>query len=210
MNPNIRDRRTLSTWRASLFLGLGLLAGSSPAAGDGIWGLGRRKAASPVLTYRVPAAGTLGYGPPGLHPGFQGFGLGYHPGHGYGGDALGTGAFGGYPFYGGPGYPHPAPALRRIGGINPFPYYGGPGYPTPAHPNAFGPVGPLVVDRPVVTIRPEPGEIDHTGGFGPFTGTLPYPQNYFAPFASQAAADGTTRETGTPPPSSGDDGSTPD
>src|SRR5512135_3687906 len=69
--------------------------------------------------------GTLGYGKPGLYPGFQGFGLGYHRGYGYGGDALGVGAGGGYPFYGGPGYCHPWPALRRIGGITPFPFYGG-------------------------------------------------------------------------------------
>src|SRR5262249_25944161 len=47
-----------------------------------------------------PAYGTLGYGKPGLYPGFQGFGLGYHPGYGYGGAALGVGADGGYPFYG--------------------------------------------------------------------------------------------------------------
>ena len=52
-------------------------------------------------------------------------------GYGYGGDALGVGADGGYPFYGGPGYPHPWPRLRRFGGITPFPYYGGPGCPTP-------------------------------------------------------------------------------
>ena len=39
---------------------------------------------------RGPAAGTLGYGPPGIYPGFQGFGLGYHLGYGYGGDALGS------------------------------------------------------------------------------------------------------------------------
>src|SRR5436309_1585417 len=75
-------------------------------------------------------------------PGFQGFGLKYHPGYGYGGDALGVGAGGGYPFYGGPGYPCAEPRLRRLGKIVPFPYYGGPGYPSPGHPNYFGPVGP--------------------------------------------------------------------
>ena len=107
--------------------------------------------------HSAAGAGTLGYGPPGVHPGFQGFGLGYHRGYGYGGDALGVGAEGGYPFYGGPGYPHPWPTLRRIGGINPFPYYGGPGGPTPDHPNYFGPVGPLVPDQPVVKVENEPG-----------------------------------------------------
>ena len=43
-----------------------------------------------------PGCGTLGYGPPGLHPGFQGFGLGYHLGYGYGGKrAAGSGCRGG-------------------------------------------------------------------------------------------------------------------
>ena len=90
----------------------------------------------------------------------QGFSLGYHPGYGYGRGALGVGAEGGYPFYGGPGYPHPWPCLRRIGGIVPFPYYGGPGYPIPGHPNYFGEFGPLSPDRPVVTVATEPGGPD--------------------------------------------------
>ena len=55
---------------------------------------------SAILTH-----GTLGYGPPGEHPGFFGFGLSFHPGYGYGGNGLGVGAYGGYPCYGGPGYP---------------------------------------------------------------------------------------------------------
>ena len=74
----------------------------------------------------VVSQGTLGYGPPGLHPGYQGFGLSFHRGYGYGGYALGVGAEGGYPFYGGPGYPHTWPRLNRFCGITPFPYYGGP------------------------------------------------------------------------------------
>src|SRR5436305_1611543 len=89
----------------------------------------------------VPSVGTLGYAPPGLYPGFQGFGLGYHLGYGYGGDALGVGVDGGYPFYGGPGYPRCDPRLRRIGGINPFPHFAGPGFPTPEHPNLYGGAG---------------------------------------------------------------------
>ena len=81
--------------------------------------------------HKSDKAGTLGYGEPGLYPGVQGFGLGFHLGYGYGGDSLGVGADGGYPYYGGPGYPHAWPCLRRIGGIMPFNYYGGPGQPTP-------------------------------------------------------------------------------
>ena len=94
-----------------------------------------------------PGYGTLGYGAPGIQPGFQGFGLGYHRGYGYGGDALGVGAEGGYPQYGGPGYPHPWPTLRRIGGINPFYFYGGPGGPTPDCPIYYA--GPSARSRPM-------------------------------------------------------------
>jgi hypothetical protein len=139
-----------------------------------------------------PGCGTLGYGPPGPQPGFQGFGLGYHPGYGYGGAALGVGAEGGYPLYGGPGYPHPWPTLRRLGAINPFPYFGGPGYPSPDHPNYFGGVGPLVPDRPVVTVESDPGQLAYTGDYGCFTGTLPYPESTFAPYATVAGTGGTS------------------
>lgn len=138
-----------------------------------------------------PGVGTLGYGPPGLHPGFQGFGLGFHPGHGYGGAALGPGVDGGYPFYGGPGYPHPAPRLNRLFGINPFPYYGGPGYPTAECPIYYAAVGQLVADRPVIEIEGAPGEAGDTSGYGSFTGTMPYPEKVFAPFTTSAAAGGT-------------------
>jgi hypothetical protein len=137
-----------------------------------------------------PGYGTLGYGGPGAYPGYQGFGLGYWLGYGYGGSALGPGATGGYPFYGGPGYPHPWPRLRRFGSATPFPFYGGPGGPTPTCPNFFGIVGPLTVDHPVV-LETERQDL----GFGPFTGVLPYPEAVFAPYASAAAAIGTTSET---------------
>ncbi len=139
-----------------------------------------------------PGVGTLGYGPPGLHPGFQGFGLGYHLGYGYGGYGLGPGADGGYPFYGGPGYPHPEPRLWRCGGLNPFPFYGGPGGPTPTCPNYFGAVGPLVSDRPVIEIERRPGEADYGSGYGSFTGVIPYPEAAFAPFTTSAATGGST------------------
>jgi hypothetical protein len=137
--------------------------------------------------------GTLGYGPPGLHQGFQGFGLGYHLGYGYGGDALGPGANGGYPFYGGPGYPHPWPTLRRWGGINPFPFYAGPGGPTPTCPNYYAQTGPLATDTPVIETLPEPGEADPSSGYGNFTGVLPYPETAFAPFTTIAASTGSSR-----------------
>jgi hypothetical protein len=193
--------------RRSLLPSLALAAaclGTSAMAGDVEDGHGlfhRRKAGTTAAVHHAPGAGTLGYGPPGVHPGFQGFGLGYHLGYGYGGQALGPGAFGGYPFYGGPGYPHPWPRLRRIGGINPFPHYGGPGFPTPAHPNYYGGVGaPLAVDAPVVTILPEPGEADYASGFGTFTGAVPYPESYFAPFTTAAAASGTSGAPSMPAP----------
>jgi hypothetical protein len=140
--------------------------------------------------------GTLGYGRPGPYAGFQGFGLGYHLGYGYGGDALGVGATGGYPFYGGPGYCHPWPRLRRLGGITPFPYYGGPGYPTPEHPEYYGAVGGPLVNPPlVITIGSDGNDPSYTSGYGSFTGVLPYPESYFARSTAEAGsgASSTTR-----------------
>jgi hypothetical protein len=145
---------------------------------------------------RIPASGTLGYGPPGVFPGFQGFGLGFHLGYGYGGNALGVGREGGFPFYGGPGYPHCEPRLRRCAGINPFPYYGGPGYPSAEHPNAFGTIGPLVTDQPVVTPVPEPGRPMGTADYGGFTGAFANPEALFAPFTSRAAAGASSVNNG--------------
>lgn len=141
--------------------------------------------------------GTLGYGPPGLHPGFQGFGLGYHLGYGYGGDALGVGAEGGYPFYGGPGYPRCDPPLRRLGGINPFPYFGGPGYPTPQNPNFYGGAGgPLVPDQPVITIENDPNAPVPASDYGGFTGIVPDAEARFAPFTARAAASSMSMRLG--------------
>jgi hypothetical protein len=139
-----------------------------------------------------PGHGTLGYGRPGLYPGFQGFGLGFHPGYGYGGDALGVGTDGGYPFYGGPGYPHPWPTLRRSGGITPFPHYGGPGGPSPGHPNYFGGVGPLAPDQPVVVSERDPRGPGAVDGYGCFTGMIPYPETTFAPPVSIVAPGGSS------------------
>jgi len=157
-------------------------AGGTAAAGEGLFHR-LRHGRGPA----VDAAGTLGYGPPGVHPGFQGFGLGYHRGYGYGGDALGVGAGGGYPFYGGPGYIHPAPRLDRLRltKVAPFPFYGGPGGPDPAHPQYYdGGPGPLVVDRPVISTGGPDG-----AGYGAFSGMMPYPDSAFAPHTARASGE---------------------
>jgi hypothetical protein len=207
MNSIVRGSGFGLPWRLlALSLGVGLISAASSRADDAS-GLvhAEKKAHGWSVFRRFRDRGTLGYGPPGVHPGFQGFGLGYHPGYGYGGDALGVGAEGGYPFYGGPGYPHPAPRLRRIGGINPFPHFAGPGSPTPAHPNFYGGVGPLITDEPVIAIIPEPGEAPQAVSFGAFTGAVPLPEAYFAPYTSEAASLGsasgvsTARPASTPP-----------
>ncbi len=80
------------------------------------------------------------------------------------------------------------PQLRRIGGIVPFLYFGGPGYPSPEHPNFFGEFGPLVGDRPVVTIVTESGQPVEGTGYGIFTGAVPDAEARFAPFTARAAA----------------------
>lgn len=132
----------------------------------------------------APAGSVVALGPPpapGATSGFQGFGLGYHLKHGYGGNGLGVGANGGYPFYGGPGYLHPNPPLRRLKRIVPFPYYGGPGGPSPGQPYFYGGVGSLVPNPQVISII---GERGGTADFGPATGAIPYPESTFAPFAA--------------------------
>jgi hypothetical protein len=145
--------------------------------------------------------GSLGWAPAGAYSGVYGFLLRYHPGYGYGGESLGAGAFGGYPFYGGPGYIHPAPPLRRFGHIEPFTYYCGPGYPF-----NFRDPGELVVDPPVVDQvgGPDPG---HSGGpvypynvgYGIFTGMRPYPESLFAPYTALVAARGSAVSTAPSP-----------
>jgi hypothetical protein len=134
--------------------------------------------------------GTLGYGPPGLFPGFYGFGLGFHLDYGYGGKkALGMGVEGGYPFYAGPGYPHEPPPLRRFHHLLPYLYNGSSpcGFEYPF--SVVEDIGPLVPNKPVM---PGSGRADLGSGdpynddFGPFTGAFPYPETYFAPYASAA------------------------
>jgi hypothetical protein len=204
----------------ALVLGISVISSASAMADDGgpvVEGQVRKghKGIKGHHVHGPTGVGTLGYGPPGLYPGFQGFGLGYHLGYGYGGDALGVGAEGGYPFYGGPGYPHCEPRLRRLGGIVPFPYYGGPGYPTPEHPNYFGGMGPLVPDQPVVSIVTDRDEPIEATNYGIFTGAIPNPEALFAPFTARAAAGVSSMRarsaypTGvpTPPPLPADSGS---
>lgn len=148
--------------------------------------------------------GTLGWAPYGLYPGLYGFSLRWHPGYGYGLYALGVGADGGYPFYGGIGYPHEPPTLRRFGPARPFAYYGGPDYPLDGCSNYFSHVGGLVIEKPVVTIG-EPGDygfVNENGDvypgrdFGSYTGTLPYPETLFAPYTSAAATTGSSGAEG--------------
>ena len=122
--------------------------------------------------------GTLGWAEYGLYRGLYGFSLRWHPGYGYGRYALGVGADGGYPFYGGPGYPHEWPRLRRFGPAAPVAYYGGPDYPCFGDSNFYQGIGGLAIEKPVVTVG-EPGDLGHVNengdvpsgrGFGPYTG----------------------------------------
>jgi hypothetical protein len=213
MITHIRGSGRLPLKAFALLLGVSVLSSSSAMADDDGSVVTNQVRNDPRgdtglhLLHCPTSFGTLGYGPPGLHPGFQGFGLGYHLGYGYGGDALGVGAEGGYPFYGGPGYPRCEPQLRRIGGITPFPYFGGSGYPSPEHPNFFGGFGPLVADRPVVTVVTDRGEPVEGTDYGSFTGAIPNPEAQFAPFTARAAAGASSmrarpsRSTiSTPPP----------
>jgi hypothetical protein len=143
-----------------------------------------------------------GYEADGPHPGFLGFGLSYHLGYGYGGYGVGVGSHGGYPFYGGRGYPHGEPILNRCGKISRLPDYGGPGYCHDGHSNYFEGIGPLVVDRPVVKVG-EDNDLSHVSDFGPFTGMLPYPESLFAPYTAEAAGTGSSpgaSSSGSSPP----------
>ena len=104
--------------QALVFLGVGVFLASPAVADDGAvanTSQGPRLRSRCLLHDHDSRDGSARGGAP-----FQGFGLGYHLGYGYGGAAIGVGPDGGYPFYGGPGYPHPAPCLRRCGGITPY------------------------------------------------------------------------------------------
>jgi len=177
-------------WKAMvLVMGALAYAGpTKPAFGDGpppppppqpsVWG---------SLFPSKLGLGDLGYGPPGLQPGFAGFGLGFHRGYGYGGDGLGVGAHGGYPYYGGPGYPHGDPRLRRFGANRPFLYYDGPGDSCYGPTQRYAPTGPLAVDQPVVKV-----DDAYAQDYGSFSGAIPYAETVFAPYAAAAAATGSS------------------
>ncbi len=94
------------------------------------------------FSHKTLESGTLGWAEYGLYPGLYGFSLRWHPGYGYGKYALGVGADGGYPFYGGPGYPHQPPPLRRCGPAAPYAYLGGPG---PGVSSAAGPISTKIL-----------------------------------------------------------------
>src|SRR5206468_4315614 len=63
-----------------------------------------------------------------------------------------------------------------------------------------GEVGPLVGDQPVITIVRDPNSPGYLGEYGPNTGVLPYPETFFAPFATAAAAVGSGSGVGTATP----------
>ena len=137
----------------ALALGISVLLGASVMAdGDG-----HADFAEGRFKPKYLGEGTLGWAEYGLYPGLYGFSLRWHPGYGYGLYALGVGADGGYPFYGGPGYPHPWPQLRRFGPATPFAYYGGPDWPRDPLCNYYAGIGGLAIEKPVVTIG-EPGD----------------------------------------------------
>jgi hypothetical protein len=188
----LRTRTCGTRFPAALSLALGFLFSASALADDTVCSCNGQhvkgcKNGDGVCGRRPLINGALGYAPPGAYPGFYGFGLGFHLGYGYGGKGLGVGTSGGYPCYAGPGYPHPWPELRRCGPIVPFPYYGGPGNPTPNAPNYYGATGPLVANRPVVTVG---DEFEPIGVFGFATGALPYTEAFLAPFTTKAASGG--------------------
>ena len=121
---------------------------------------------------------------PGRVVGRPGFDLSYHLGYGYGGKGLGVGPVGGYPFYGGPGYLHAEPPLRRFGRIEPFSYYGGPCYPRVGTSQYYDATGPLVARPPVLQLMDGQDPALQVRGYGAFSGTLPIPETVFAPYAS--------------------------
>lgn len=197
--------RSLASGRRAAWLGLVALAFAAPSAmafQQGVEG--------GCPTCRKPWKGHTPHGQ-GVtqftqYGGYQGFGLNYHLGYGYGGRALGVGQEGGYPFYAGPGYPHAAPPLQRFGRIAPFAFNPGPGGPTADCPLYFGLVGPLVLDPGVVQVDAEPGEVEPSQSYGPFTGLVPYDESTFAA-ATTAAAQVSTNPA--PVPSRPDPGAAP-
>lgn len=121
-----------------------------------------------------------------------GFGLNFHRGVGYGGGRYGVGPDGGYPSYGGPGYVHCNPPLVRFHEIVPFSYYDGTSPRQGARAALLLPVGPLRAEPPTVRIAAPPDMPQ--SDFGTFTGALPYPETYFAPYAGEAGQSSGARK----------------
>jgi hypothetical protein len=152
-------------WQGQLPHGYSRYEDGDGVAGGPIGPIGHLNTVSPHKN-AVLVNGTLGYGPPGLHPGFYGFGLAFHPGYGYGGNGLGVGTQGGSPCYGGPGYP--------------FRY----GYPIFTPCPFFEGIGQLYYDPPAVISDQMNGD-----DFGPYTGASAYA--YTEPsYTAGAAATG--------------------
>ncbi len=152
-------------WQGQLPNNLSPYADGDGQVGGPIGPIGHLNTVSPP-SHSVLVHGPLGYGPPGAHPGFYGFGLSFHPGYGYGGNGLGVGIDGGYPCYGGPGYP--------------IKY----GYPHFAYPYYEG-IGQLYYDPPVVL-----SDLINAGNFGPYTGASIYAYTH-PTYTAEAAATGT-------------------
>jgi hypothetical protein len=183
----VRGEGGLTLKVLALAFGIGVFLDSSAVAQEnGLEGMNQ----SAGHGHEGSGFGTLGYGGFDLYQGFYGFGLSFHLGYGYGGEALGVGAAGGYPFYGGPGYLHEAPVLKRFGPIAPFGYCDNPGqHYSFAHP------GQLAVDRPLALSGDAYGQgYPYDVGFGPFTGAIPYPESLFAPYTAAAAATGSSTD----------------
>jgi hypothetical protein len=141
--------------------------------------------------------GTLGYGAAGLYPGFYGFGLSFHLGYGYGGFGRGVGAGGGYPCYGGPGYPYcgslydgpPADLVQDSVGAGSGSFPGAsPSSPSPAGTGAPG-TAPLNDRRGAGAVA----GAAYLGDYGPYTGATLYPFAHRTPTA-EAAATGTVQD----------------
>ncbi len=200
MSSLVRGSGRLPLKAFAIALGIWIFSGSSVTADD----FGHPDFSEGRFKHNNLGQGTLGWAEYGLYPGFYGFSLRWHPGYGYGRYALGVGADGGYPFYGGPGYPHEPPPLRRFGPATPFAYFGGPDYPCDGDFNYFKGIGGLAIEKPVVTIG-EPGDLGYVNengdvapgrDFGPFTGAIPYPETFFAPYTSAAATTGSSGAEG--------------
>ncbi len=152
-------------WLGQLPVQYGPYEDGAGKVGGPIFQMGRLTTVVPG-SHSVLTKGELGYGPPGLHPGFYGFGLSYHPGYGYGGNALGVGACGGNPLYGGPGYPAEY------------------GYPKFACPYQYEGIGQLYFDPPVVL-----SDMGYSGDYGPYTGASAYAYTH-PTYTAEAAATG--------------------